>query len=768
MKQLLKYTIIAYIIGTTLIAQAQNTYPIGDTLLSEITAARIEPKTIRLRWVPRNYTTWKYVHEFGYVLTRYTMGIQGEIWPPEKIKENKKQWEIHPRPKEELQELAAAAGKYWAIAYAAYYAPTFEATSNISSIVQANNITKERENRYGFSLFACDQDFAVAKDYAFAFEDQEEVEENFRYLYVLTPLGEAEGLIKADASVKVAEENVFVPTLFARPSAEAGDKSVFITCPLPKPYNPYVSYFVQRSSDGTTFVNRNNEPLINTNAENEVENTITFADDLPQNNVQYYYRVYGMSHFGIQSPMSEAVTVIGKPKPLEYTPYILDILPINNTFQVKWEFPDAQNAQINGFEIWRSRFRDETPIKIASAVAANLRQYTDNQPMTENYYRVIALDKNGYNLESLPKLAQLKDETPPSAPKGLNGKVEKTGEVTLTWNANNESDLQGYRVFACNRIDGEYSEITRYWIKETTFRLKTNLNTLAEKLYYKVCALDYHENQSKPSEPLTLSIPDIIAPVRPVLISLTAKTNGTQIDWETSSSEDVVQHEIQRKLTYEVAFTTIATFTPKMKFSKTYIDSTTALMADYDYRIQATDDAGLTTVSAIQSIQAIGAGFRPDIAFPDAIYDLISFQNPKVVPIKQSTGVGRNIVKLSWYYGSQFSNVQEFFIYRSIGQNVKGGKFVGRTILWKAFTPQQCLYTGKAPSVTIITPPDANISTTPNQTPSAGIKGMNYYLIEDDDINLINQTPRGELHYQVLVKYDDGSTSRMSPLITTH
>jgi hypothetical protein len=488
---------------------------------------------------------------------------------------------------------------------------------------------------------------------------------------------------------------------------------------------------------------------------------------LPQNNTPYYYRVFGKTAFGISGPVSDTIKVIGRPAPIDASPYLADILPINATFKIKWEFPVALNTQINGFEIMRSRYRDDIPTKIATLTVATIREYTDIQPMPENYYSIVALDKNGYRLESLPTLAQLKDVQPPAAPITLNGSVDKSGIVTIKWAKNTEQDLQGYRVFACNHIDGEYSEITRYWIKENTYIHETELNTLAEKLFYKVCALDYHENQSELSAPLTLSIPDILPPVRPVLVALTSKSKGVQIDWEISSSEDVVKHEIQRKATYASDFTTIATILNKGKFSKTYLDSLATPLEYYDYRILATDDASLTSISYTQSSQAIGSGFRANVSNLDAIYDVFSIQNQQNLPVKLNTGSGRNIVKISWNYDAQ-SDVQEFIIYRTIGPKNKGtGTVVGRSILWKTFEPKQALFNGQAP---VVTNPNLPIIDS-NQgaiTQAQSSKGTAYYVVEDDDMYIIKKTAPNELHYQVLVKYRDGTSSKIGPYITVH
>jgi hypothetical protein len=152
------------------------------------------------------------------------------------------------------------------------------------------------------------------------------------------------------------------------------------------------------------------------------------------------------------------------------------------------------------------------------------------------------------------------------------------------------------------------------------------------------------------------------------------------------------------------------------------------------------------------------------------MYDVLSFQNQQATPIKQAVGAGRFIVRISWYYDVQYKNVEKFIIYRTIGQKTKGGASVtGRTILWKSFSPKQSIYTGTAPNVQVITPVNDQDLYNSNPPPTQqSTKGVDYYMVEDDDIFLINQTPHGELHYQIIVEYEDGTTSRMSPYLTVH
>ncbi len=510
----------------------------------------------------------------------------------------------------------------------------------------------------------------------------------------------------------------------------------------------YVSYAIQRAGSNGVFTTLNSYPIINTS--DTEPNIYHYADVLPQNNVWYSYRIVGHSPFGVESSPSDSVRVKGRPKQLEHTPYILAADLINTTgFDIKWEFPDSINAKINGFEVWRSETHDGTPILLTSSpLIATTRSKVDASPLLTNYYTVVALDKNGYRLTSLPKFAQLKDETPPAKPDSLDGTVDKMGSARLWWAANSENDLQGYRVFSCDQPDGEYAEITGYWIKENEFRFTLNPRTLHEVQYFKVAALDIRENQSELSEWFPLHLVDVIPPVPPVIRNIEALTTGVQIDFEPSSSADVVTHEIKRKQVSESTWKTIKTL-PKQQYPvKAYLDNTAENLEDYQYQIVAIDDAGLTAVTPIRKIQALGSGVRPSVQGLEVILDVFPFQHNGTSPAPIKPGRFK-VAKLTWKYDAKHRNVEQFWIYRTI-IDAESGQDV--TVLWKTVSPDNALF-GQQDVVV------------EGGTGATSTKKQNTFMVEDDDVHLIAEQIPQNIRYQVMVHFDDGTVSELTPSV---
>jgi fibronectin type 3 domain-containing protein len=228
-------------------------------------------------------------------------------------------------------------------------------------------------------------------------------------------------------------------------------------------------------------------------------------------------------------------------------------------------------------------------------------EFTDTKPvaMLPNYYIIYSVDDKGNENPSMVQIGVHSDNVPPAKPKNLVGEIgvieingEKRGIVTLTWEMNNEQDLLGYRIFTANAKNREFYEVS-HAPNSTPFYLDTiTLNTLSEKIYYKIFANDFNMNVSEYSEILTLDVPDIIAPVAPVLRDYVVNEKNIVLTWENSHSKDVLSQKIWRKENSKKwqLITEI-----KDNTTKQYADSTAVVGITYEYALETTDDAGLSS-----------------------------------------------------------------------------------------------------------------------------------------------------------------------------
>lgn len=95
----------------------------------------------------------------------------------------------------------------------------------------------------------------------------------------------------------------------------------------------------------------------------------------------------------------------------------------------------------------------------------------------------------GIGAESMPVL--IEDKTPPQVPAGFEI-VESDNTIHLTWEANSETDLAGYRVFRSTGADGPFTLVSNGVIKNNYFADPDS----KPGMYYSVSALDEFGNES--------------------------------------------------------------------------------------------------------------------------------------------------------------------------------------------------------------------------------------------------------------------------------
>jgi len=90
------------------------------------------------------------------------------------------------------------------------------------------------------------------------------------------------------------------------------------------------------------------------------------------------------------------------------------------------------------------------------------------------------------------------DTTAPAAPTGLSGTPGDV-QVTITWNANSESDLAGYNVYYSETSGVQGTKVNTSLIPKRTTQFTHTGLTNEKTCYYRVTAVDESNNESNPS-----------------------------------------------------------------------------------------------------------------------------------------------------------------------------------------------------------------------------------------------------------------------------
>lgn len=602
---------------------------------------RVQKDRILLRWASSDALAWKKLNKYGYQLERFTVTRDNKTLPnPEKVILAK---ELKPEPVENWEKTIDENDNAAIIAQA-LYGESFgvEGVNQLQSIV---NLSEESEQRFTFSLFAADKDFEMAKKAGWGFEDKTALK-NEKYLYRVSSNVPKEELDIKYGGVFVGlkeYEDLPKPMDF---NAHFTDRSAMLSWNFKILAHAYGSYYVERSQDKIHFERITNKPYTSMNQENENNNRIFYVDSIA-NSKQYSYRVQGISAFGELGPYSEIISGSGK-SILKFVPH-LTVKDFKNdkTVTLTWEFDSEGDSEISGFELNRSDADDDKYTTVIKNIPPKSRTVTYDKLAPTNYFTITAIGKQDSKRTSFPMLVQPVDSIPPLKPVNLKGVIDSLGVVKISWDANKEKDLMGYRIYKANNPNEEFSQLTVSPNESSKYQDNVIVKNLNSKVYYKIIAVDTHYNMSPFSEVLIIKKPDVIPPTSPIFTNYEIKNGIISLEWINSQSEDVVSHQLYRKENEQKDWQLILDTKEKQE---TYQDKNIAESVTYRYAIYAKDESNLVSNPS------------PEVA----IFVPTSSVMPAVKGFYAQPNATSNSIDLSWDYKA--TGVESFEIYKATAE----------------------------------------------------------------------------------------------------
>jgi len=582
---------------TVLLFILMNSLAYGQEKTSLKLLVRPLPDSILLRWAPVNFEGWSAGNKYGYNIVRFTLMRNGEmiVHPgPEPLNSVP----IKPWPLNQWDKIIDI-DEYSAVAAQAIYGETFELTATQkTSVFDVVNKVKEQDSRFSFALFGADQSPLAAKASGLWYTDKN-VKKGEKYLYRVFLAAPPE-VVVGDTAFGFTGTDEYLP--LPKPldlKADFGDKGVILHWDRKTLNDIFNSYSVERSEDGISFHQLNKQPVVYAQSMDFKESDeLLFIDSLASNDKKYDYRVIGHTAFGEKSPPSTVVGGKGEYE-VKVVPEISDDFEQDGQVMVNWKYPVEEEKTIAGFKIVRApnfKMRYDT---ISEMLPPTFREFKDKKPLPTNYYKILAFTKNGKYKASVPSLFQLIDSTPPAPPVGLKAVADTSGKLILSWKANTEEDIYGYRIYRANATHEEYSQITVEPIRDTLFADKINLKTLTKKIYYQLMAIDKRQNHSAFSQPLEVERPDIVPPALAALVSIKSLPNGVVLEWKPSTSEDVAKHLVLRKEKESNEYTVIKEI-PVSDTLSSFTDSTGMASMVYHYIVIAQDKSGLKSIPSVE------------------------------------------------------------------------------------------------------------------------------------------------------------------------
>ncbi len=589
------------------------------------TLAQAFKDSVVLRWAPSDRATWLLANKKGYVVYRIDMEAETE-------KEiNGPQNPRLPYDSTKWKKLNPIHDNY-AILAAAAVTGDLELTNTTGFVDKM----KQENGLFGFTMMAADHSALAAEGLGLRYVDKD-VKVGKTYLY-LVQISDTTLKNITPYPTSVEFTGTYTKPTITDVQAYSLEEAVLLTWDVEQNLG-FSSYYIERSTDGgITYDSLTKLPYISTVDERlkikEEERNI-FLDTLAENGVEYTYRITGNTPFATQS---QPFIIKGTGRDL--TPPKNPIIKsgketINGMIYITWEIPevakDFKEVNVLHASSLEGEYKKINTNPLTAKDTSFL--YTPNRDsVSSNYFKIQAVDQNGNESQSFGLFVDLLDSIPPAIPIGLKGVVDSTGLVTLTWKANTENDLEGYRVYFANDKKREFTQLTSSPIMENKFEHTIKLNTLTEDIYFKIQASDFRHNHSEFTEILKVAKPDTIRPITPVMHTVKATDKNILISWEPSTSADVVAHFLYRRKTGEKEYKLVIEL-QKIEITK-YEDWNAEKGQIYEYAVQAKDDADLLS----------------EMAFPvkGRVYD--QKIRPKVESIEADFEKEDNQVKLSWKY----------------------------------------------------------------------------------------------------------------------
>lgn len=504
---------------------------------------------------------------------------------------------------------------------------------------------EELNHRYSTALFIADMDTQAAAAMGLFYQDTNVPKAQY-LIYRLTIVGAQGQIYTATALYNPNFDLTATPNI---DDAAAADGYVRLTWDRSSHERYFTAYYIERSADNARFERLNKHPYVNAVDEKQAFGIppITYLADA-ENDKPYYYRIVGIDAFGQESEPSASVLLTAK----DQVPPAAPIRPEagmvgGTTMMIQWE-QDQTSDDMAAYIIKRSRAFDGSYQPISGRLPIHTRQFEDTAPdaVSDNYYRICAIDRSGNEACSPPAYGFLNDRTPPPPPQGLAGNIDTLGVVRLRWPLGTTPDIGGYNVYAANGPNEVFIRRNAQVVRDTAWQDTVLLNTLTEEMYYRITAVDLRSNVSGMSEVLRLEKPDTIAPAAAVFEGYEVRETGVYLRWANSNSRDVQHHELRRQQpdgTWQV----LATLTGN---EVEWEDTTVQPGTTYAYQIRAVDDAA----NASADVRTLC------IAVPQRV--------AKVLPAL-GLGTAGEQVQLAFDWPATAAAVQKVVIYKSVNDS---------------------------------------------------------------------------------------------------
>jgi fibronectin type 3 domain-containing protein len=327
-----------------------------------------------------------------------------------------------------------------------------------------------------------------------------------------------------------------------------------------------------------------------------------FSDAAIQPGVPYRYQVTSVDLFGRESLPTAPVTLPVRAALPLISPELTRATPGNRAVTLEWT-PNP-DPRIRTLLVLRGITPESLTVIARLGPTASTYVDKDVQGGVPYLYALAAADETGrVGGRGTLTGATGQNLTPPAAPSGL---TVTPGEraLTLTWAANSETDLRGYRVY---RSEGEQSTAQEILLTGLPITATTYLDAIPQgvqaRYHYRVVAVNTTQIESAPSVTVTAALLDTTPPPPPVLAAVIAGPTSLTLNWIQAEVPDLTGFEVIRT-TDKAPETVLTTLSAAIR---TYEDTSAVPGVPYSYSLRSLDRAGNRSQPAVPIRAALPA-----------------------------------------------------------------------------------------------------------------------------------------------------------------
>lgn len=332
----------------------------------------------------------------------------------------------------------------------------------------------------------------------------------------------------------------------------------------------------------------NKEPVL-ANSENKIYKVAYQDENLKPGN--YKYTIKGITFLNTESKPSTEIVIDVK----DVTPAtgIKALKATRNAAEIKLDWIATTDKDAKGYFVYKSDDKGKTFKKLNTAMLdvtskEFIEKLTPEIFGTFQYY-IETVDEAGNTSKSMTVSAFVPDHKAPEMPKSVTSKAE-SGKISLSWMANSEKDLAGYRIYRGLKNDDENSMLllNSEPLKTTSFVDKFP-EKASTKFIYKVSAIDQSFNESKKAE-VWVQLPDLVPPNTPFLDSAILRENKVYLKWNLILNDAIMSYDVYRIFEDKKEKLNINSLT-----QDSFTDDKLEKKGVYQYYIQAVDSARLVS-----------------------------------------------------------------------------------------------------------------------------------------------------------------------------